>query len=75
MACDVLSCNPGIIVASVLVMLIFIGFTVLWMILFSRLWLLGHVASNDSSCTLYHCAIMFIFANVYIRYSLGLDRQ
>ncbi|KAI7877036.1 hypothetical protein K492DRAFT_166411 [Lichtheimia hyalospora FSU 10163] len=61
LACDVLSCNPGIIVASVLVMFIFIGFTVLWMLLFSRLWLLGHVASSDSSSL-----VWIVNDNVYI---------
>ncbi|KAI8393976.1 plasma-membrane choline transporter-domain-containing protein [Radiomyces spectabilis] len=63
LACDVLRYNPGIILVSLILMVIFIIFTVIWVVLFNRLWLMGHangtiwVVDNNVYCF----ATFFIF--------------
>ncbi|CAO3631069.1 unnamed protein product [Cunninghamella blakesleeana] len=48
LACDVLRYNPGIILVSFILMCVFIIFTIIWLVLFNRLWLIGYL-KNDTS--------------------------
>ncbi|CEP10848.1 hypothetical protein [Parasitella parasitica] len=48
LACDVVRFNPGTILVSFILLVIFIAFSILWIIFFNRLWLLGHSADKSS---------------------------
>ncbi|KAG2195451.1 hypothetical protein INT47_000416, partial [Mucor saturninus] len=43
LACDVIRYNPGIILVSLLLLAVFIVFSIVWIIFFNRLWLIGHL--------------------------------
>ncbi|KAI8581668.1 hypothetical protein K450DRAFT_230612 [Umbelopsis ramanniana AG] len=45
LACDVLRANPEAVLLSVSLMGVFVAFSSLWIVLFSRLWLIGHTIS------------------------------
>ncbi|KAL1926296.1 hypothetical protein VTP01DRAFT_5993 [Rhizomucor pusillus] len=49
LACDVLRSNPSIILVSLLLVAAFVLFTVIWLVLFSRLWLIGHTENTAGS--------------------------
>ncbi|KAI9306448.1 plasma-membrane choline transporter-domain-containing protein [Cunninghamella echinulata] len=49
LACDVLRYNPGIILVSFILMCVFIIFTIIWMVLFNRLWLIGYLKKETTS--------------------------
>ncbi|ORY96407.1 plasma-membrane choline transporter-domain-containing protein [Syncephalastrum racemosum] len=49
LACDVLRFNPGILLVSLILMGVFILFTALWTLFFSRIWLMGHVVRGNVS--------------------------
>ncbi|KAI7871222.1 plasma-membrane choline transporter-domain-containing protein [Spinellus fusiger] len=46
-ACDLLQSNPGILIVSLILLCVFVGFSALWLVLFSRLWLLGYVQKTS----------------------------
>ncbi|CAO3629951.1 unnamed protein product [Cunninghamella echinulata] len=49
LACDVLRYNPGIILVSFILMCVFIIFTIVWIVLFNRLWLIGYLKKETTS--------------------------
>ncbi|KAI9007488.1 plasma-membrane choline transporter-domain-containing protein [Phycomyces nitens] len=48
LACEILQSNPGILLVSLILLVVFIGFSALWLLFFSRLWLLGHIEKSGS---------------------------
>ncbi|KAI9365734.1 plasma-membrane choline transporter-domain-containing protein [Pilaira anomala] len=48
LACDVIRHNPGIILVSMLLLTVFIVFSIVWIIFFNRLWLIGHLGDSSS---------------------------
>ncbi|KAI9254725.1 plasma-membrane choline transporter-domain-containing protein [Helicostylum pulchrum] len=48
LACDVIRCNPGIILVSLILLVVFISFSIVWIIFFNRLWLIGHLGDASS---------------------------
>ncbi|CAO3590233.1 unnamed protein product [Absidia cylindrospora] len=49
LACDMIRFNPGIILVSLILLVAFILFTIVWITLFNRLWLLGYLTKTGSS--------------------------
>ncbi|KAI9478721.1 MAG: plasma-membrane choline transporter-domain-containing protein [Benjaminiella poitrasii] len=49
LSCDVIKYNPGIILVSLLLLVTFIVFSVIWIIFFNRLWLIGQLSDKSSS--------------------------
>ncbi|KAG0167447.1 hypothetical protein DFQ28_006079 [Apophysomyces sp. BC1034] len=62
LACDVLRNNPGIILVSLILMIAFIVFTSVWMVFFSRLWLVGHSEMQTPKTG----SIWVVYDHVYI---------
>ncbi|KAL0083819.1 plasma-membrane choline transporter-domain-containing protein [Phycomyces blakesleeanus] len=48
LACEILKSNPGILLVSLILLVVFISFSALWLLFFSRLWLLGHIEKSGS---------------------------
>ncbi|KAI7902769.1 plasma-membrane choline transporter-domain-containing protein [Cokeromyces recurvatus] len=48
LSCDVIKYNPGVILVSFLLVIIFVIFSIIWIILFTRLWLIGHLSDKSS---------------------------
>lgn len=44
LACETIRSNPVIFIVPVLLLMTFIIFTIIWIILFNRLWLIGHLS-------------------------------
>ncbi|MBM6388042.1 MAG: hypothetical protein JSY10_29530 [Paenibacillus sp.] len=40
--------NPGIILVSLILLVVFISFSIVWIIFFNRLWLIGHLGDASS---------------------------
>ncbi|KAI8987689.1 plasma-membrane choline transporter-domain-containing protein [Mycotypha africana] len=49
LACDVVRFNPGLFLVLVLLLGVFIGFSIIWLVLFNRLWLIGHLSDKSSA--------------------------
>ncbi|RUS20280.1 hypothetical protein BC938DRAFT_475588 [Jimgerdemannia flammicorona] len=60
-ACDILKDNPEMFLISLGLMVAFIIFSSIWLVIFSRLWLLGNVKSNDGTLflALFYIVIAF----------------
>ncbi|KAI9497188.1 plasma-membrane choline transporter-domain-containing protein [Zychaea mexicana] len=69
LACDVLHHNPGVFIISVLLLVIFIAFTAIWMVLFNRLWLIGHLNSGSTAWVVsdnaYFLACFYLFVYLW----------
>ncbi|KAI9249441.1 plasma-membrane choline transporter-domain-containing protein [Phascolomyces articulosus] len=69
LACDVLHYNPGIFVISIFLLIVFIVFTVIWMVLFNRLWLIGYLDSGSTAWVVsdnaYFLAVFYIFVYLW----------
>ncbi|KAI8994687.1 plasma-membrane choline transporter-domain-containing protein [Pilobolus umbonatus] len=68
LACDIIRCNPGVILISLFFLAIFIVFSIVWIVFFNRLWLIGHLSDTDSSGTTwivqnyaYSLALFYVF--------------
>ncbi|KAI8337162.1 plasma-membrane choline transporter-domain-containing protein [Chlamydoabsidia padenii] len=68
LACDVIRYNPGIMLVSLILLVIFITFTIIWITLFNRLWLIGYLFKDGSSSGLwivntdaYLLAVFYVF--------------
>lgn len=48
LACDVIRYNPGIILVSLVLLATFIVFSIVWIVFFNRLWLIGHLGDKSS---------------------------
>ncbi|KAI8076795.1 plasma-membrane choline transporter-domain-containing protein [Halteromyces radiatus] len=67
LACDVLRFNPGIILVSLILLVVFLLFTIVWIVLFNRLWLIGYLVKNGSSSGMWVVNDnAYLFATFYI---------
>jgi hypothetical protein len=48
LACETIRSNPVIFIVPVLLLVTFIIFTIIWIILFNRLWLIGHLSDSPT---------------------------
>ncbi|KAI8380636.1 plasma-membrane choline transporter-domain-containing protein [Choanephora cucurbitarum] len=71
LACDVARYNPGIIFVSMVLLVIFILFSILWLVFFNRLWLVGHLDQEVTGTTwvihqyVYSLAAFYVFMYIW----------
>ncbi|KAG0793658.1 hypothetical protein G6F57_003569 [Rhizopus arrhizus] len=69
LACETIRSNPVIFIVPVLLLVTFIIFTIIWIILFNRLWLIGHLSDSPTlsktiwivNSYVYYLATFYIF--------------
>ncbi|KAG1464469.1 hypothetical protein G6F55_001753 [Rhizopus delemar] len=69
LACETIRSNPIIFIVPVLLLMTFIIFTIIWIILFNRLWLIGHLSDPPTlsktiwivNSYVYYLAAFYIF--------------
>ncbi|KAM3579876.1 hypothetical protein VKS41_007601 [Umbelopsis sp. WA50703] len=72
LACDVLRANPEAVLLSVVLMGVFVAFSSIWIVFFSRLWLIGHsiTPSNPTGMQWVVDNNVYLLASFYIFFYL-----
>ncbi|OBZ87142.1 Choline transporter-like protein ctl1 [Choanephora cucurbitarum] len=68
LACDVARYNPGIILVSMVLLVTFILFSILWLVFFNRLWLVGHLDQGTTWIIhqyVYSLAAFYVFMYIW----------